>query len=224
MRFIRRWLVILIVILTLLFILPILLIRAQPYDGGLVESFLVPPPDCRVPCFMGVRPRHTTLQQALAILRANDEIEQVQVEYYYSGQTIFWRWKDDPSEYRRYAFRVNPDNMVVRPILPATLTLGEVQLALGQPERVTAAFTNEYLPRAAIVLDYPQHGLHLFVGLYPCEIDQREFWRIHHESSAYGSFFIGLGEPNYARILPDTRLELDATAWAKQVRDFCRTE
>jgi len=224
MQFIRRWIVMLAVIVTLLFALPILLIRAQPYESGYLGTFLIPPDGCRAPCFMGVRPRHTTAEQALAILRANDAVEQVRMEHYYAGQSIVWNWKAAPAQFRRYAFRIGRDNLVSRPVLPSTLTLGEVQLALGQPERVTAAFTNEYLPRAAVVLDYPQHGLHLFIGLYPCQVDQTQFWRIRHESSVFGSFFIGLGDGNYARILPQTLDQLDPSSWAKQLRDFCRAE
>jgi hypothetical protein len=208
--------------LTLLFMLPILLIRAQPYESGHLAAFLIPPEDCPSPCFLGVRPRHTTIEQALVILRANELIEHVQVESYYEGQSIFWRWKDGESDFRRYAFRVNRNHVVERPILPYSLTLGEVHLLLGEPARVSAAMTNEYQPRGALMLDYPAYGLHLFIGLYPCEVNQREFWQTPHESSLYGSFFIGLGEASYARLLPNTRIELDPRAWAKQIREFCR--
>jgi hypothetical protein len=87
---------------------------------------------------------------------------------------------------------------------------------------VTSAFTNEYTSRVAVVLEYPNYGLYLFIGLYPCDVEQGEFWRLQYESGVYGTFFLGLGDPSYARIMPDTRIELDTDAWAKQLRDFCR--
>ncbi len=52
-----------------LFLLPVLLIRAQPYDDGGLRAFLTPPEDCPAPCFMGIRPGVTTTEEALEILK-----------------------------------------------------------------------------------------------------------------------------------------------------------
>lgn len=222
MKTIKRWLLIIVATLTGLLLLPILLISAQPYETGHLGLFLVPPEDCRTPCFMGVRPRHTTAAQAVAMLRANEAIELVQVETYYTGQSIFWRWKEGDAGYRRYGFRVDQNNLIDRPVLPSDTILGDVLLALGEPARVTSALTNEYQSRAAVVLEYPDYGLHLFIGLYPCRIEQADFWRLPYETGMYGTFFLGLGDPSYVRTMPQSRIELDTEAWAKQLRDFCR--
>ena len=208
--------------LTLLFMLPILLIRAQPYESGDLGRFLTPPPNCDVPCFLGVRPRHTTVAQALEILRANEDIEFVQLENNYTGQSIYWRWKEYPEEYRRYTFEVSEDNIVTRPSLPSTTRLGDLQLILGQPERVTAAVANEYMSRAVFMLEYPSRGLHLFIAFYPCDVNQRDFWQLRQDFGVYGTFFVGLGNARYSRILPDTRLDLDPQTWTSQLRDFCK--
>lgn len=218
----RRYFFGFILTLTLLFALAIGLIRAQPYPANQIEAFINPPAGCRAPCFLGVRPRQTTIEQALAILRANDEIRQVHVENIYNGQLVYWRWRSDNSAYRRYAFLVE-NNIVTRPVIPPHITLGELQLALGEPEAVTAAYTNEYMRRAAFVFEYPSQGLHIVVGSYPCVIEQQDFWQLRHQSGMYGSFFVEVGEANFARMLPDTRQTLDRDSWAKQVRDFCRT-
>jgi hypothetical protein len=219
---IKRWIAIFVATLTVLVMLPILLISAQPYEAGHLGLFLVPPEECRVPCFMGVRPRQTNVAQAVAMLRANEAIELVQVENYYAGQSIFWRWKEGDAGYRRYGFRVDQHNLIDRPVLPSDTILGDVLLALGKPSRVTSALTNEYQSRAAVVLEYPDYGLYLFIGLYPCKVAQDDFWRLPYETGIYGTFFLGLGDPSYARVMPDTRIELDTEAWAKQLRDFCR--
>jgi hypothetical protein len=222
MQTIKRWILIFVATLTVLMMLPILLISAQPYESGHLGMFLVAPEECRVPCFMGVRPRQTTVAQAVAMLRANEAIELVQVENYYSGQSIFWRWKEGDAGYRRYGFRVDQQNMIDRPVLPSDTILGDVLLALGTPTRVTSALTNEYQSRAAVVLEYPNHGLYLFIGLYPCRVEQKDFWRMPYETGINETFFLGLGDPSYARVMPQTRIELDTEAWAKQLRDFCR--
>jgi hypothetical protein len=211
------------VVCSVLLALPVLLIRAQAYDGGFLSDFLLPPADCPAPCLLGVRPGSTSVDRALAVLRANPAIAQVQVDYYYAGQSIFWRWLQDPvGSYRQYAFRADRRNLITRFVLPSDIRLGDVLLILGTPARVTAAWMNEYLPRAAVVLDYPAYGLYVWIGLYPCTLDQRDFWQMRHESSAYGTFVIGLDRASYARIQPETRVELDPRAWGKQLRDFCR--
>jgi hypothetical protein len=217
----RRLLLGFVVLVTLLFSAAIVMIRAQPLAEGPLADFLNPPPGCPAPCFLGVRPNKTTIAQALAILRANPLVDDVRIEHHYAGQSIVWRWREGDDIYRRYAFRVQR-NLVTRVVLPSNITLGELRLVLGEPESLTAAFTNEYLERAAFVLDYPQHGLHVFVGFYPCMVDQEAFWRIRHESTVSGSFIVNTGVPPYARILPATRMDLDPSTWAKQLRDFCR--
>lgn len=220
---IRRWLLIFTVTITLLLTLPILLIRAQPYDGGHLGMFLGQSEHCRAPCLMGIRPGSTTLAQALAILRANNAIEHVQVENYYNGQSVFWRWKEGEPDFRHYAFRTDSDNTVIRPVMPSSITLGEVFLTLGEPAQVTAAISNEYQPRAIVMLAYPQRATYLLVGLDRCDIEQDQFWHMYHESGLYSSFYVGFGEPGFIRIVPHTHVTLDQTAWANQLRDFCRT-
>lgn len=218
----RRYFFGFILTLTLLFALVIGLIRAQPAPGSPLETFLDPPPGCRVPCFLGVRPYQTTIEQALAILRANDQVKQVQVETTYDGQLIYWRWRDDPSTFRRYAFRV-VDNIVTDPIIPATTTLGDLQLALGEPEVVVAAYTNESMRRVALIFEYPSRGLHVIVtGIYLCQVDQEAFWQLHYQSGMYGSFYVEPGEVSFARMLPGSQQTLDRDSWAKQARDYCQ--
>lgn len=209
--------------LTLLFAGAIGLIRAQPYTPGQLDAFLTPPEHCPAPCFLGVRPRFMTVQQALAVLRANENTRQVHVDASFSDQTIYWHWVSDPDAYRRYAFNAQ-DNIVIRPVLPYDLTLGEAQLVLGKPAAVTAGMLNGYVRRAAVVFEYPDHGLHIIVALYPCQLNQREYWHINHQTNGVGGFAILVGDADFSRMIPQTRLPLDSSAWAKQMRDFCRTE
>lgn len=206
--------------LTLMFTAIIGLIRAQPYTPGALAHFLTPPEHCRVPCFMGVRPGHTTIAEALPILRANDNIRQVEVENSFAEQVISWRWIDDDTSFQSYAFYVE-NQQVTRPRLPQSVALGELLLALGEPESVSAAYTNEYVRRMALVFEYPSRGFHIFVAVYPCEVKQRLFWDLRQQLSLEGSFYIGLGDANFARTLPRSRVELSPDTWATQIRSFC---
>jgi hypothetical protein len=218
----RRYFFGFITTITLLFTLAIGVIRAQPYTTSQLEVFLDPPAGCHAPCFLGVRPHQTTVEQALAILRANEEVSQVHIENTFNGQVIYWRWQSDPSAFRRYAFHIQ-DRIVTRPIIPLGTTLGELHLALGEPKLVTAAFTNGYVQQPAFIFEYPS-GLYVFANAQLCEINQHTFWQLSLQSpSIYNQLFVDLGDPPYFRMRPATRQLLDRHAWAKQARDFCRT-
>ena len=69
-------------------------IRAQPYDGRAVRTFLLPE-DCTIPCFMGIRPGETTPQQALHQLRSTDLIRYVGISE--SLETVAWFWNEKHS-------------------------------------------------------------------------------------------------------------------------------
>ena len=219
-----------IVSLILLFSLAIGIIRAQPYIPETLDQFLTPPPGCRVPCFMGVQPGKTTVEQALAILRANDAITQVQVRRpYYALHSLNWRWVDDLDRYEPYSLVVENGRVTwpsipweAWPSLPSDTILGDVLLVLGEPARVTATRTNDYLERAAFVLEYPQRGLYLLIRFHPCIINQESFWQLRQSSYLDGSFTLGVGEPGYAFAVPGSQLALEPASWAKQLRDFCR--
>ena len=220
-----------IVSLILLFSTAIGLIRAQPYIPEALDRFLTPPPGCPVPCFMGVQPGKTTVEQAVAILRANDEVTQIQVRRaYYANHSLTWRWVDDDlTRYDPYTFVIE-DGRVAWPsvpwqawyTLPSSVTLGDVQLILGEPEQVTATRINDYLERSAFVLEYPQRGLYLIVRFHPCIINQESFWELRQQSYLDGSFMLGVGEPNFAFAAPGSQVALEPHAWANQLRDFCR--
>lgn len=55
-------------LLTPLLCLPVLLIRARPYEDSELFALLTPPEGCPAPCFMGIRPGLTTSQAATALL------------------------------------------------------------------------------------------------------------------------------------------------------------
>ena len=50
--------------LVILFTLSIVVIRAQPYDDDGLHTLLTPPEGCNAPCFLGVRPGETGLDDA----------------------------------------------------------------------------------------------------------------------------------------------------------------
>jgi hypothetical protein len=61
-------------VLTILFAACVALIRAQPYDDTQLRAFFTPSGNCPRPCFMGIRPGVSTVEEAMAILEAHDWI------------------------------------------------------------------------------------------------------------------------------------------------------
>ncbi len=80
------------------FILPL------THRGALLE-LLTPPEGCEAPCFMGVRPGETTIEEALAILEAHEWVEEGSVVHEYSAYAS-WEWSGSQPEaiYRGYSY------------------------------------------------------------------------------------------------------------------------
>lgn len=74
-----RFYLILTLIPTVLFTVMLLVIRTQPYDDHQLRQLLLPE-GCPPPCFIGIRPGITTVEQALALLRQNDGVQIIKVD------------------------------------------------------------------------------------------------------------------------------------------------
>ena len=128
-------------LITVLLSLPILLIRAQPYDDPELRVFLPAPEACPTPCFMGIRPGVTTVGDARNILQTQPLF----------ANTI---GLNPPYGLR---FRANhPHGLITDQIysylemeggiiqwlrIHTNLSLGEVWAAYGQPDWGTRTYT-----------------------------------------------------------------------------------
>ena len=94
------WLLRWTLLLSGLFALPVLLIRAQPYDDSELRAFLTPPEGCPVPCFMGIRPGVTMYRDAMTILENHAWVTNLQFTLYgdaprnYNYARLTWDWSD----------------------------------------------------------------------------------------------------------------------------------
>lgn len=86
----------LLIVLTGLLLLPVLLIRAQPYDDSELRAFLAPSAGCPAMCLLGIRPGVTTAHEALTILEGHEWVGRVDYQYYdpqrLSRNLVSWRW------------------------------------------------------------------------------------------------------------------------------------
>ncbi len=89
---------------TLLFMVVIGFIRAQPYNDHGVQALLSPTDECAAPCFLGIEPGVTPIDTVLARLEASEWIEDVEIFY---GNTltstgnirIQWTWSGQQPAY-----------------------------------------------------------------------------------------------------------------------------
>ena len=207
-------------VLTAVFIIPILLIRSQPATPSELDLLLEPPGDCQAPCFMGIQPMQTTVEQAISLLRSNAVIERVVVYNSFGSQTLFYQWRTQIRGSDGFGFRLE-NGVVAHPLLPLHITLGDVQLALGEPDHILSIEAVDDSLRSIIIFEYPEQGVHLFVAFYPCRIDQQTYWHINQQLNRYGTYFVGLGPATYPQLPPGLLVELDHESWAKQMRDYC---
>lgn len=174
---VRGWLKI-IAVLSLGFMMPILLIRAQPYNDDGLRRFLNAGEDCVPPCLMNVLPGTTPLYKAHLDLLAHEWIASVESnEYALLGEptSIRWAWNGQqpaffPSTGRGSVF--SRDGIIVDEVqVEAGLPLGGWWLALGPPDTYrlttiggTIHFPGEYLAFINIYHD-PEFAI---LGIIEC--------------------------------------------------------
>jgi hypothetical protein len=133
--------------LCILFTIPILLIHAQSYDDSELGQFLMPPDDCPAPCFMGIRPGETMMEEAIAILQANEWVDEVSKTAYnrLGMQRIEWRWRGgispllEPDPIPRSGGRLIADEGVIQYMEFLTrIRAGEAWLMLGKAQNYTS--------------------------------------------------------------------------------------
>lgn len=131
------------VLVTAAAVLPMLLIRARPYDDSHLRALFLPPEGCPSPCLLGIRPGETSIPRAMRILNAHEWVSDAL--YHFGGLTadprfISWRWKDGEmplvdSTLKRGHMRLNANNTIRDFTFPTYVTLGDIWLWLGPPQK-----------------------------------------------------------------------------------------
>lgn len=148
-------------LLTLAVMIPIGLIRAQPYDDAGLGALLLPPPDCSQPCWQGIQPNVTTASDAFTRMQQIGPIRELDRKLDTALGQIYWRWQQ-PSGYlnpdRNELAHIWIENNIVRNIyLPGFRSFAEVMLVLGQPDQVYIFRDNFIGGRQMVYLAvYPQ--------------------------------------------------------------------
>ena len=170
-------------LLVAFFALPVLLIRAQPYDDSDLRALLDVPPDCAAPCFMGIRPGATDIWDALDVLNNHEWVARVgQYDFEHSKNLdgtitieIDWEWSGaQPSliDASRSGSVWILDDRVVSIDVPTFLRLGDVRLGMGTPEREQLyTMRNARGSQYTHYTWYPQGSLQM-IASSPCPVGE----------------------------------------------------
>lgn len=125
------------VVSLLLFAALLIVIHAQPYDDhGMRQQ--ISADACTLPCFMGIRPGITTVDEAYQRLSENvwvgDMSKQVLNDLY---GTITWTWSDQKplwiADHSKGQVQIR-DRIVSAVVINTRLLLGDTRLLLGVPD------------------------------------------------------------------------------------------
>ncbi len=166
-----------------IFIALTLLIRAQPYDDRELRQLLLPA-GCPAPCFMGIRPGETSMEEALTILKSNQWIGDIRT---HTG-SIEWTWSDSSPhiidrKYPGYAQHSNvpgEECCVGSFKFNSLFTLGDLYLLLGEPPR-TNAIRGTTIHYALVSISYVDQSIRLFTSV-DCPISREKFWQAQLET------------------------------------------
>ena len=141
----------------------IILARAQPYDDRSLRQILLPD-DCAAPCFMGIRPGITTVNEALEILRSSGWVSAVQKQP--NSNWIIVRWNQfAPSWLSNNELALATLNTGIAEIhLPTRLSLNRIELLMGRAEsREISTFRGEgegqFIPILNYTAAYPSRSM-----------------------------------------------------------------
>ncbi|MBN8621261.1 MAG: hypothetical protein J0L63_20275 [Anaerolineae bacterium] len=118
------------ILVTFLFTIPLAVIHVQPYDDSDLRTILLPE-DCPAPCFLGITPGITPIDEALQILETHTWVESY--EYNPPSSIIIVEWNDtSPDWFTNEATIRIDENHITEIGLQTSLQLGQVQLLLGE--------------------------------------------------------------------------------------------
>jgi hypothetical protein len=174
---------------TLLFAAAACFIRGQPYDDSQLRRFLTSVNNCAKPCFISIRtgsenPTQTT--DALKILKTHPWVGQIENQVRLSQNDphptfngdIVWEWNgsqpDIVSADQKGIIKVVRDEAELI-YIPTSITMGDLWLSFGLPDRGVLFKNNNYLGFGAT---YVRMRFAIATG-WTCPMDSWTFWHTH---------------------------------------------
>ncbi len=163
-------------------------IRLTARDNPLVAAFFALTPDCLSPCWQGIHPGETSLDDAVALLRANAWVGMVTQIGALSSEggfatVINWEWSS-AFPYGRSSHAVDGSlvgqNGIVQQIYLLTdLRFGDVWLSLGKPDGGTVDYIDDTRLRIENTVFYADEGMSATVSTVGnCSTGAVDYWRL----------------------------------------------
>jgi hypothetical protein len=198
-----RFFLLMALVVTAMFTGIVSLIRAQPYDDSDLRTFLTPLGDCPMPCWQGIRPDMTNIDDALRILESHawvDEITYPEIPY---NKRTYWTWSAMRPNFINYFTRGHGSpgrddtwwSIEISTIIP----LGDFVLSLGQPDSLiilaiksnSIAGGSAQVEKIMPVVVYRDLGLMIY-NFVDCPARMDDLW------NSWGTIVYGDVEMTYA--------------------------
>jgi hypothetical protein len=179
--------VLLAIVMALIFCLGIALAHTQS-DETAIRDFILPPADCPMPCWQGVRPGVTTVDEAASILQAHPWVERVTIEAQPLFHYLYWQWSAgapafvaDPSA-RKPPYMWARDGIVQYITFPTRIPYAAVWSSMGKPDigvfAVSGYRNPQILARTVSALHSAGYygGLMIFDTRFFCPVNPKVFW------------------------------------------------
>jgi hypothetical protein len=177
-------------LVALLFFGVLALIQAQsPISSDDMRGFLLSSANCTMPCWQGIQPGVTTAEQALALLRANPWVGNVQGSSTQSATgvrsytNIYWGWNGQQPVFAFNKLAQTPPylrvrNGIVQYIrIMTSIPYGEAWAIMGAPETKTLSVSIPNVQHLRYYHDAEYFGGRMNVETeINCPIDPYAFW------------------------------------------------
>jgi hypothetical protein len=202
---------------TLGFAVVLLLIHAQPYDDSQLRSFLTPPTNCPIPCFMGIRTGVTRVSAGESYLQGNPQIQSIKAVSFQLYEVQFI--DAAPTRSARVYFAALPNVTIGRVnLFDSGIPFNRFFLTFGTPQRMVVYDTLRHNV-VSLVAYFPQYGLSIVTNFSLCAMQQSNLWDDQRDVSIdVGLWRSESEQPDYYL----SPIELDVASWAKQLRDIRR--
>ena len=195
-------------VLTALFLVPLFAIRAQPTRHDDLNVLLMPPDGCEPPCFVGIRPGRTTVDEALTVLQTHEWISEPRMSAPGNGFSLInWQWSglqpdliNDTLPGRLTFYWDEEDPTVAAPGLARVETISihtwirmsKAQSWYGEPDSGTASYYPDEDVRYTAGYNLPSGTVQL-ATVMNCPVNWLTYW----DSYTRLQFSIGHGISDY---------------------------
>lgn len=149
----------LVLIPLVLFSAALLLIHAQPYDDHELRELLLPD-GCPAPCFMGIRPGVTTMDEAGHLLNENQWVDKIT---FANDTYIAWTWNGKQPSWINQTPKASlsgANNTVITLQVSTLIQFGDMQLDMGS-NGILEQWAYQMGRYATYTVSYPDHHLKL---------------------------------------------------------------